>query len=211
MRTFLPRLEPRANKARMATRAFPIILALALSVKAVMIAALLGQGAIDVAQLAARYTARVAFPLFLIPYCASSLLRLWPRDLTKALVRYRRQWGLGFAFTHSVHLGALTGFYVLKGITPSTQTLLGGGLAYGFIYVMALTSNDASMNALGKWWKRIHVAGMHWIWFVFALTYFGRLFDAERWVQGAVFFPLCLVALGLRLAVALRRKRLVPG
>lgn len=59
---------------------------------------------------------------------------------------------------------------------------------------------------MGRWWKRIHTLGIHWIWFIFTFSYFGRLFDPERWTQGVVLFPLCMAALGLRV-LAWRRGR----
>lgn len=58
-------------------------------------------------QLAARYTARVSFPFFLVAFVASSILRLHRRPWTIALLRDRRWWGLGFASCFFVHLVAL--------------------------------------------------------------------------------------------------------
>jgi methionine sulfoxide reductase heme-binding subunit len=136
--------------------------------------------------------------VFLIVYCVSSPLQLWPSETTKSLVRHRRQWGLGFALAHTIHLGALAYYNIIILNMPGLQALLGGGLAYGLMFVMAATSNNASMRRLGIWWKRIHIMGIHWIWFIFTFSYFGRLFDPERWTQGAVLFPLCMAALGLR-------------
>jgi methionine sulfoxide reductase heme-binding subunit len=157
--------------------------------------------------LASRYTARASFAVFLIVYSASSLLRLWPSAMTKALVRYRRQWGLGFALAHTIHLAALAYFNIIILNLPGLQALLGGGLAYGLMFVMAATSNNASMKAMGIWWKRVHIAGIHWIWFIFAFSYFGRLFDPERAMQGAVLFPLCMAALVLRVWAWRRGRR----
>jgi methionine sulfoxide reductase heme-binding subunit len=190
-----------------ASPAAPLILAFVLSVKVLMIAALLGDDFADQLLLAARYTARASFAMFLVTYSASSLLRLWPNAATKLLVRNRRQWGLGFALAHIVHLAALAAYNVQVLNMPQTQTLLGGGLAYVLMFVMALTSNDRSRKALGRWWKRIHSAGIHWLWVIFTFSYFGRLFDPGRAAQGAVLFPLCLAALGLRVWVYLRQRQ----
>jgi DMSO/TMAO reductase YedYZ heme-binding membrane subunit len=188
-------------------RSFPFILSVVLSAIAIAIAALLGTDFEERLLLAARYTARASFPLFLIAYSASALLRLWPNDWTKPLVRHRRQWGLAFAFAHTVHLAALGWFNIFIANMPGLQALAGGGLAYGLMFVMAATSNNASMKALGIWWKRIHIAGIHWLWFVFTVSYLGRLYDPERWMQGAVFFPLCLAALSLRIAAWAKARR----
>jgi methionine sulfoxide reductase heme-binding subunit len=190
----------------MGGREAPLSLAAVLSAKAIMIAMLFGDDWAGQLQLAARYTARASFPIFLIAYSASSLMRLWPGAISKALVRHRRQWGLGFAFAHTVHLAALAWYNVEILHMPATQTLLGGGLAYVLMFAMAATSNNASMRTMGKWWKRLHTTGIHWLWFIFAFSYFGRLFEAERMVQGAVGFGLCIAALGLRVLVYLRKK-----
>jgi methionine sulfoxide reductase heme-binding subunit len=179
-------------------RAVPILLAGALAIVGVLAGFWLGADHADHWLLASRYTARASFVVFLIVYSASSLLRLWPSAMTKALVRHRRQWGLGFALAHTIHLGALAYYNIIILNMPGLQALLGGGLAYGLMFVMAATSNNASMKAMGIWWKRIHTIGIHWIWFIFTFSYFGRLFDPERWMQGAVLFPLCIAALGLR-------------
>lgn len=101
--------------------------------------------------LAAGYTARASFAVFLIVYSASSLLRLWPNITTKGLVRYRRQWGLGFALAHTIHLAALAYYNIIILNMPGLQALLGGGLAYALMFVMAATSNNASMRLMGRW------------------------------------------------------------
>jgi methionine sulfoxide reductase heme-binding subunit len=183
----------------LASSAAPLILGFVLSVKAVMIGFLLGGDFADQLLLASRFTARASFALFLVTYAASSLVRLWPGNATRLIMRHRRQWGLGFAWAHSVHLVALALYNIVILNMPGVQALAGGGLAYALMFVMALTSNRASMKALGVWWKRIHSAGIHWLWFIFAFSYFGRLFDPERMMQGVILFPLCLAALGLRL------------
>jgi DMSO/TMAO reductase YedYZ heme-binding membrane subunit len=150
--------------------------------------------------LAARWTARVGFPIFLIAYSASALLRLWPSDLTKALVRKRRWWGLGFAASHTVHLYALVTYNMLLDHTPSVSTLIGGGGAYAILYVMAFTSNNAAMRVLGVNWKRIHTLGIHWLWFIFAFSYFGRVMSGKEMPYSAITLSLAIVALGLRIA-----------
>jgi DMSO/TMAO reductase YedYZ heme-binding membrane subunit len=181
------------------TRSGPLLLGGGLAGIAILAGFLLGADHETQWLLAARYTARASFAVFLIVYSASSLLRLWPNEMSKGLVRYRRQWGLGFALAHTIHLAALAYYNIIILNMPGLQALLGGGMAYGLMFVMAATSNTASMRALGRWWKHIHTAGIHWIWFVFTFSYFGRLFDPERWTQGAVLLPFCLGALGLRI------------
>lgn len=181
------------------TRSTPLWFALLIAVSAIIAALSFGHTPAEQALLAARWTARVALPVFLIAYLASSLLRIWPSELTKSLVRRRRQWGLGFALAHTIHLIALAINVLVFGPSREPETLVGGGLAYVFILFMALTSNNWSMKKLGKNWKRLHIAGIHYIWLIFAISYASRLGDPEKFLTGAVFTPVMLGALGVRL------------
>ena len=181
------------------TRSTPLWLTLLIAVSAIIAALSFGHTPAEQALLAARWTARVALPVFLIAYLASSLLRIWPSELTKSLVRRRRQWGLGFALAHTIHLIALAINVLVFGPSREPETLVGGGLAYVFILFMALTSNNWSMKKLGKNWKRLHIAGIHYIWLIFAISYASRLGDPEKFLTGAVFTPVMLGALGVRL------------
>lgn len=191
----------------MLARYVPLFLAAFVSAGAVALAMLLGNDLVEQAHLAARWTARVGFPIFILTYSASALARLWPNVATKSLLRHRRQWGLGFALSHTVHLAALTSFLLVSGEPPQLATVVGGGGAYLLLYAMALTSSDAAMRALGVWWKRLHRAGIHSLWFIFTFSYFGRLFEPGRMAQGLVLFPICLLALGLRLWVRAKVRR----
>lgn len=189
------------------SRWFPLSLAAGLAALACIIGALWGADQTWQWQLAARYTARVGFPVFVVAYAASSLYALWPGDITRTLLRRRRHWGLGFALTHSVHLVALTGYNMIAHNIPALVTLAGGGGAYAILYVMALTSNDQSMRAMGKWWKRLHTLGIHWLWFIYVFSYFGRIMDGKEMGVAPYFFPIALLALGLRVAVWMRRRK----
>jgi DMSO/TMAO reductase YedYZ heme-binding membrane subunit len=74
------------------------------------------------------------------------------------------------------------------------------------LILMAATSNNWSVRTLGRWWKLLHRFGIHWLWFIFTFTYFGRLLDPATFERGIVQFVLCLAALGVRL-VAWRKRR----
>lgn len=191
----------------MGARSFPLLLSLFLSLGAVALGIALAPDLKMQTLLAARWTARVSFPIFILTYCASSLVRLWPGGWNRAVLRHRRQWGLGFAFAHTVHLLALASHQIVMGTPPMITTLIGGGGAYVFLYAMALTSSDAAMRSMGIWWKRLHMIGMHWLWFVFTSSYLGRIFDPERMMQGIILFPICIGALGLRLLAQFRNRQ----
>lgn len=179
---------------------FPFAIALALSSIAVAAALWAGPAPSDDALLAARWTARAALPLFLVTYLASTLYRAIPNATTSALLRRRRQWGLAFALAHSIHLVALLINITLYRPRP-LASLAVGGLAYLFIYLMALTSTDGWQRRLGRRWKLLHRIGIHLTWAVFLAGYGSRAFhqDPAYHLEGRIFAPLLLAALAFRL------------
>jgi len=158
-------------------------------------------------RLAARWTARVGFPIFIVVYIASSLRRLWPHPVSQALLRRRRWWGLGFAATHTVHLIALVTFLRISGETRPLSVYLAAGFGYVLLYAMALTSTDAAQRALGRNWKRLHSLGLHWLWFIFFVSYLGRTMEPGKMAEGYVGAAVAIAALGLRIAARFSRKR----
>lgn len=183
---------------------WPLGLGLALGLGALVAGLISGADATEGWRLAARWTARVGFPILILTYAASSLVRLFPAGPTKALMRDRRWWGLGFFASHSVHLVALLTYLQLSGEGRPLPVLIGGGGAYVMLFAMAATSSDAAMRALGRNWKRLHTLGIHWLWFVFFVSYLGRAAKGEP--VGIVGTGMCLLALGLRIAAALRAR-----
>jgi sulfoxide reductase heme-binding subunit YedZ len=188
---------------------WPLLLGLLAGLLAVAAGLQVGTDPLEGWQLAARWTARVGFPIFILTYAASSLAKLWPGELTRGLWRDRRWWGLGFAACHTVHLYALVTFNRMAGHDVATETLIGGGGAYAILYLMALTSNEAAMRALGRNWKRLHTVGIHWLWFIFAFSYFGRIAEGREMPYAGLAFAAALAALGLRIAVAVKGRRRV--
>lgn len=158
-----------------------------------------------------RYTARLAFLIFIVAFSAGALARLFPSDGTRWLRRNRRYIGLSFALAHFIHLGALTGFFISIGEAPDTVTILGGGLAYVFIGLMALTSNDWSMRKLGPAaWRWLHLIGSYYVWLIFMRSYLTRLASEtppEPKIVFAATAALGFAALGLRIAAWAKRRR----
>ncbi len=186
---------------------WPILFGFVIALGAVLAGFHFGESRSESWQLAARWTARVGFPIFILTYSASSLGRLWHSPLTRSIWRDRRWWGLGFAAAHTVHLFALITFLRISGETRPVPVLLGGGFGYVLLYAMVLTSDDAAMRALGKNWKRLHTLGIHWLWAVFFISYLGRVFKPESHMVGLVGTGISLTALGLRLAVWIKGRR----
>ena len=128
----------------------------------------------------ARHTARISFAYFLLSFSASSLHYFFSNTLTKFIRHQRRYIGLSFALAHTIHLVALTSFFIVMEENPGIVTLIGGGLGYVAMYAMALTSNDNAVKKLGlKQWKRIHWFGVNYIAVIFALTYVGKLLNGQ--------------------------------
>jgi methionine sulfoxide reductase heme-binding subunit len=113
-------------------------------------------------QLAARWTGRAAFPLFIVTFVASSLAMLFPQTWARRLLRDRRWWGLGFAACFAVHLLALTVFNWHKGKFPPAGLIDPGVLAYALLLAMVLSSNRVARQRLGRAWTGLHRTGM-WV------------------------------------------------
>jgi sulfoxide reductase heme-binding subunit YedZ len=187
-------------------RKWPIAFGMMLSLLALGAGLTVGATPHESWHLAARWTARVGFPVFLLTYLASSLVRLSPAPWSRALARDRRSWGLGFAASHTIHLVALVAAIRLDPEPRTLASLIPGGTAYVFILAMALTSSNTAMRALGRNWKRLHSAGIHVIWLIFTLAYAKRIPVPETRAIGVTMTTLALAALLLR-TLARRRYR----
>jgi DMSO/TMAO reductase YedYZ heme-binding membrane subunit len=156
----------------------------------------------EAVRIVVRWTAKIAVVLFAAAFAASSLRLFWRSEPTRFLVKNRRRLGLSFALAHGVHLLAL----VTLGVAfPSpfvddlnAVTLVGGGLAYVFMFAMAATSNDTSVRRLGVVrWRRLHTIGGWYIWAIFTQSYVPRALVDPAAVPFAV---LLFGVLGLRIA-----------
>ncbi|MGE6699589.1 hypothetical protein ACQKH5_18030 [Hyphomonas sp. NPDC076900] len=159
-----------------------------------------------------RLTARTSVFFFLAAFAASALFRTWPTPFSHYLLRNRRNMGLAFALAHFIHLGVLTSYFILSGEDPGLVRIIGGGLGYVIIGLMAMTSNDWSVRRLGRNWKRLHIAGGWYIWLIFLNGYLGRTLKGE---QPVLIFG-CIAALTvmaglLKFAVWQRSRQTRPG
>jgi sulfoxide reductase heme-binding subunit YedZ len=148
----------------------------------------------------ARYTARISFCFFTASFVASSIHYFLSNTLTSFIVNNRRHIGLSFALAHTIHLVALISFFVTTNQTPEIVTVLGGGLAYVAMYIMAFTSNDNAVRKIGfKRWKLIHKVGANYIGFIFAFTYLASLTKEEySSVEFNLLFSIIIAAFALR-------------
>lgn len=154
-----------------------------------------------------RATARTSLVLFLAAFAASAAFKLWPGPFTRWLRRNRRQLGLGFAMSHFIHALAIIALWKTD---PSTfwvltnpKSIATAGTAYLFIALLAATSFDRMVKALGpKAWGRLHWWG---VWIV-ALSFIftnGKRIPVSMWYA----LPVVLVVAVIVLRVVAGRKQ----
>ncbi len=152
-------------------------------------------------------TAWLAYGLFIVAFTASSIQVRHPGVYGRWAMRNRRYIGLSFALVHFVHAGLVLSNLALTDASRTVGELSGGGLAYVFLGLMALTSNNASVRKLGaKNWKLLHKIGSYYIWLIFVGRSLGNLPDG---MPSAGFIAVIgLTALMLRIAAwrKLRKK-----
>jgi len=155
---------------------------------------------------AVRETAYVSATFFLSAYLARPLQILVASPLSAYLVRARRQVGLAAALAHTVHFGFVVALFLTVDARTNWITILFGGFGFVVYWAMAATSNDASVRALGPNWKRLHRLGIHYLWLIYFVTFFGavarRPFD---WLFVAAFVN----ALAMRIYLWSRRRAIV--
>lgn len=157
------------------------------------------------ALLAARYTARAAFAMFLLVVVTGPALRLSKRLVWRWLGARRRHLGLAFAGLMALHLVALS--INITAFRPRAPAdLLAGGIVYVLLALMALTSTDAAQRRMGKWWRRLHWLGVNATLVTFCVSYAGRIMKPDYFWTGVVLAPLAFAALALRLTDMARRR-----
>jgi len=151
---------------------------------------------------AVRETAYTSATFFLCAYVARPLNRLAPSAVSRYLLAARRQFGLSAALAHTVHFGFVVALFENVTHTANPITVVFGGIGFLVFWAMAATSNDASVARLGRNWKRLHRTGMHYLWFIYFVTFLGAV--ARRpldWLFVIVFVN----ALALRIVLFARR------
>ena len=155
-----------------------------------------------------RLTARSSFVLFLLAFTASAAACRWPGGFAHWQLANRRQIGLGFAVSHTIHAAAIAGFAWTDPVGFDAATSAGnfvtGGLAYLFIVLMAATSFDGAVRWLGaKRWRLLHLAGLYFLWISFLIT-FGKRIP----ISGGYVLPVAVLLSALALRLWPRRRGL---
>jgi len=157
---------------------------------------------VEAVRLVIRATARISLFLFLAAFLAAAWAQLRPGSLARWTVRNRRWLGLSFAWSHLVHAVAIIALVRLDPALFWTLTnpvsVAGGSICYLFIVMLAATSFDRMVKALGaQRWALLHRTGIWIIWTVFMVS------NAKR-IPGSGWYALpCVILLAaavLRLA-----------
>lgn len=161
-------------------------IALGLTVAMVLIAAEQPTD-LEAVRVVVRTTAQTSLVLFCIAFSASSLHALFPSAPTRWLLANRRYFGVSFAYSHFLHAIALYTFATIAPQTfaplADTSMFIFGGIAYGFIALMTLTSFDATAALIGRRaWTVLHTVGAYDIWLTFFVAEGKRaLIDTYYW------------------------------
>jgi hypothetical protein len=131
-----------------------------------------------------RWSVRISTVLFSLAFGISSV-QFFLKDAVSSLVlKYRPHIGLAFGAFHTAHLLFL--IWLQNAIHPvftlaKTSSLLGGGLAYVFMYLMMLTTYPQFKSRMSTaQWKLLHTVGGYWIWLIFFRTYFKKVVFKEE-------------------------------
>ena len=164
-------------------------------------------------RMAIRATARTSFVLFALAFSASAFLTLWPNVWTRWQRRNRRQLGLAFAVSHGFHALAILAFARLDPVQfmahTNAVTFITGGIAYGFIAAMALTSFDRTAAWLGpRAWRMLHWVGGYYLLISFLFANGKRIGASPLYGLPVV---LLLVVLLLRILASRRAAAVRPA
>jgi DMSO/TMAO reductase YedYZ heme-binding membrane subunit len=150
-----------------------------------------------------RYSAHLAFLFLLVAFLTSTARRRWRHPVTRVLMNYRRQLGLGFATAHAFHLAALTLLLLnLEGFSV-TASLAVAAFGYAVTTALAVTSNNWSVRRLGvKRWRALHTTGINILMLYFFVAFSAALIQKG----GTVYVVYVLAIIGAVVAKAAARK-----
>lgn len=154
----------------------------------------------DATRICIRISARISFIFFSLAFAASAIQYQIKNELSFWLLMNRKYLGITFGIIFMIHLVFL-GILQLR-FQPvfelaKPSSLIGGGIASIFSFVMLITSFDPIKNKLSpKLWKGIHTIGAYWIAVVFLTTYLKRVNNEWEYLP---LFVLLVLAFILRI------------
>ncbi len=157
------------------------------------------------------WTGRLAFFAFLIPWLASPLHKLFPGELSRSLMRRRRQAGIVFGSIQVIHLGLIVWlFQIYDSPGVDSATLIVGGTGIALAIAMLITSFDGPLKLVGsRAWKALHRAGLYVCGFIYFFDFLVAPFLADYdLLVYAPLMGLTAAAIALRTMALVRSKRM---
>jgi hypothetical protein len=185
---------------------FKKLLFLSIALEILIIVAALAMDGFSVLalQTITRFSGRLSLMVF------SMLFLLHGRDID-ALSSFKPY--LIFAVVHGIHLVELLSYVTLSGTKLIPVRLVGGVLAYAFIFIMPILDNRFVHGQLSKMkFKLFENLFLYYIWLIFFLSYLPRVQGKLPNVGGNYYEFVVLLAwvstmLGIKLTTLLRTRR----
>lgn len=185
-----------------------VILGAALSAAAgLLMLRMFGDGAVGTGW-ALDATARVSFAFWLLTFIARPLNAVSRSDVSKALVAWRRQFGIAFASAHIVHAWFIVQIAALVPADFPPARFVPGGIVYLVILMMFATSFNRTAKAMrGRSWQYLHRTGQWLIALVFLNSSLQGIFNPDHnRLTHVVLAALILAGVGLRAYVWQRQR-----
>lgn len=164
-----------------------------------------------------RWSVRLGGLSFALAFGASSLHFVFKGNWTKILLDFRPLLGLSFVVFHTFHLFSL--IWLQIDIHPvfslaKKVSLIGGGIAYLFMYAMAFTTFPNIKKSMSTDnWKLLHLLGGYWIWIIFFRSYMLNVLNHDRYhVLLAIFSLVIILRLWkiIRLRITRKQGKSIP-
>ncbi len=153
-----------------------------------------------------RWSAKLSVCFFSLAFSASAIHHLIKGKYSAKLLEWRPRIGLCFAVFHTAHLIFLI---LLQQVfhpvftLAKTSSLIGGGMAYVFMYLMALTTFPKFKKLItNKQWILLHTIGSYWIWIIFFRSYFKSVVNKG---EEYLLFAIIVMAMVLRILKGIHR------
>lgn len=191
----------------MSSRYIKLILILLASNVAVAYLLLSGNFVEEQLRICIAWSAKIAAFLFSVAFGVSSFQYLFKDAFSRKLVSVRADIGLSFATFHTAHLIFLLMLQVIFHPVfdlAKSSSLLGGGMAYIFMYAMAITTFPSVKKKISsRRWNLLHLIGSYWIWLIFFRSYFKNVIN-----KGEEYFMFSILSLVLVLRIICRLRLL---
>ena len=154
-----------------------------------------------------RYSAHLSFFYLFFAYSASILTQNFKYSFTRKILKNRRYFGLSFSIAHTFHLVALIYFFYSMNDEPSLVSILGGGLGYFLMYVMAITSSEKMVRKIGiKSWRLIHTIGINYLVVIFFYAFVGAIYQTSIYSIYTIYVLAILIIWGLKISNMVKQR-----